>query len=146
MGIDIGFLWIGAVIVFVVIEAVTYQLVSVWFAVGSVGGLIAYMLGFGFGVQMTVFLILSVVTLLCLRPLSMKLLKPKGFKTNADSLVGKEVLITKAVSNVGASGEGKINGMTWTVRSEDGSDIDKGAVAVVKKIEGVKLIVERKGD
>ena len=143
---DIGFLWIGAVIAFVIIEAATYQLVSVWFAVGSVGGMIAYMLGFGFGAQMAVFLILSVITLLCLRPLSMKLLKPKGLKTNADSLVGKEVLITKAVSNVGASGEGKINGMTWTVRSEDGSDIDKGAVAVVKKIEGVKLIVERKGD
>ena len=143
---DIGFLWIGAVIAFVIIEAATYQLVSVWFAVGSIGGMITYMLGFNFGAQMAVFLILSVITLLCLRPLSMKFLKPKGLKTNADSLVGKEVLITKAVSNVGASGEGKINGMTWTVRSEDGSDIDKGAVAVVKKIEGVKLIVERKGD
>lgn len=143
---DIGFLWIGAVIAFVIIEAATYQLVSVWFAVGSIGGMITYMLGFNFGAQMAVFLILSVITLLCLRPLSMKLLKPRGLKTNADSLVGKEVLITKAVSNVGASGEGKINGMTWTVRSEDGSDIDKGAVAVVKKIEGVKLIVERKGD
>ena len=146
MGMDIGFLWIGAVIAFVIIEAATYQLVSVWFAVGSVGGMITYMLGFGFGAQMAVFLILSVITLLCLRPLSMKLLKPKGLKTNADSLVGKEVLITKAVSNVGASGEGRINGMTWTVRSADGSEINKGDVAVVKKIEGVKLIVERKGD
>ena len=143
---DIGFLWIGAVIAFVIIEAATYQLVSVWFAVGSVGGMITYMLGFGFGAQMAVFLILSVITLLCLRPLSMKLLKPKGLKTNADSLVGKEVLITKGVSNVNASGEGKVNGMTWTVRSADGSEINKGDVAVVKKIEGVKLIVERKGD
>ena len=143
---DVGFLWIGAIIAFVIIEAVTYQLVSVWFAVGSIGGMITYMLGFNFSAQMTVFLILSVITLLCLRPLSMKLLKPKGFKSNADSLVGKEVLITKEVSNVNASGEGKINGMTWVVRSEDDSELPEGSVAVVKKIEGVKLIVERKGD
>lgn len=143
---DMGFLWIGAVIAFVIIEAATYQLVSVWFAVGSIGGMIAYMLNFDFGAQMAVFLILSVIALICLRPLSMKILKPKGFKTNADSLVGREILITKNVSNVNSSGEGKINGMTWTVRSADGSEFNEGDVAVVKKIEGVKLIVERKGD
>ncbi|MCI5605657.1 MAG: NfeD family protein [Clostridia bacterium] len=143
---NLGVIWIIAIIVFAVLEAVTYQLISTWFAIGSVGGLVAYLLGFDFNVQMTVFLALSIITLCCLRPLSVKKLKPKGLKTNTENIIGKEVLITETVDNTKECGKGKIGGMEWTVRSDDNSVIPEKQLAVIEKIEGVKLIVKPKGE
>ena len=138
---DMSVIWIGAIIVFAVLEVVTYQLVSVWFAVGAVGGLITYLLGYEFNAQMAVFLLLTVIMLCLLRPLSMKHFKPKGLKTNVDGLIGKQILITEEVDNINGLGKGSVNGMTWTVRSIDGSKIAENTKATVEKIEGVKLIV-----
>lgn len=143
---DISVIWIAAVIVFVVLELATYQLVSVWFAIGAVGGLIAHLAGGDFTIQMIVFLALTVLTLCCLRPLSMKRLKPKGLKTNTESLIGDDVLIIETVDNIKAQGRGTVRGMTWTVRSIDGSVIPENTKAKVEKIEGVKLIVKAEGE
>ena len=136
--------WLIAVIAFIVLEAVTYQLVSVWFVIGSLAGLLAAALGANLMIQIAVFVIVSALMLAVLRPLSMKLLKPKGLKTNTDRLIGEDVLITKDVSNIQETGQGKIKGMTWTVRSETGEDIPENSVATVTRIEGVKLIVKKK--
>lgn len=136
--------WLAGIIAFVVLEAVTYQLVSIWFALGAVGGLVTAIAGAPFAVQMAVFAGLSVLFLLCLRPASKKLVKTRTERTNAESLIGQEVFITKDVDNTRETGEGKINGMIWSVRSADGSCIPENKTATVKEIKGVKLIVERK--
>lgn len=140
-GLTLGVIWFIAVIVFLVLEAVTYQLVSIYLALGAVGGLVMYILGFEFLPQMIVFLALSIIFLCLLRPISVKAMKNKTLKTNTDSLMGQKVYITKEVNNIEGIGEGKINGADWSVRSSDGSVIPEGATAVVEKIEGVKLIV-----
>lgn len=139
-------IWILGIIVFIILEAVTYQLVSIWFALGALGGLIASFTGVNFYVQMAVFIAVSFIFILCLRPVTMKFFKPKNVETNARSLVGKEVLITSDVDNIEGLGEGKIDGKVWTVRSVDNSAIAKGETAVIENIEGVKLIVKRKDD
>ncbi len=142
MNMTLGIIWFCAIAVFLLLEAATYQLVSVYLAVGAVGGLITYLLGFNFTVQISVFLILSVILICLLRPISLKMMKNKTTKTNADSVIGKRLVITHEVNNLAGSGEGKIGGTVWTVRSTDGSIIPEGSTAVVEKIEGVKLIVK----
>ena len=74
----------------IILEAVTYQLVSIWFAIGALGGMIAAFLGTNFYVQMAVFIVVSFICILCLRPLSMKFFKPRNVETNAQSLVVKK--------------------------------------------------------
>lgn len=139
-------IWLIGIILFVILEAVTYQLVSIWFAIGAAGGLVAAMCGTDFNIQMTVFVAVSVIALLCLRPLSKKAIKTNEVKTNIDSLIGREVLITQEVNNIQASGKGIVAGMDWTVRSADDTVITKDEVVLVEKVEGVKLIVKRKGE
>ena len=136
--------WIVAIVVFVIAEAVTYQLVTIWFAIGALGALVCSVTGISVPLQITVFLVLSIAALLILRPVSKKYLKGKTEKTNVDSLVGMDVLITENVNNITGAGKGKLCGMEWTVRSADNSEITAGETAVVEKIEGVKLIVSRK--
>ncbi len=134
-------IWLIGVIAFIILEAVTYQMVSVWFVIGAIGGLITSLTGVDFWVQMTVFLALSLVLLICFRPIAVKKLKT-DFKTNADAVIGKKVTITKETDNINGTGEGRLDGMVWTVRSESGKTLAVGDVAEVKKIEGVKLIVD----
>lgn len=137
-----GIMWLIAVAVFVVIEALTYQLVSIWFAIGAAGALVAFVCGAGLPVQIAVFVVVSVVMLAALRPASMKLVSKRRIKTNADELEGKTVLITEEVNNLMGTGAGRVGGMVWTVRSESDEVIPVGSSAKIVRIEGVKLIVE----
>lgn len=136
--------WLLLVIAFIIAEAVTYQLVSVWFAVGSVGALFASFVTDNVFYQLIVFTAVSVIMLALLRPLVKTKLKATGLKTNTESIIGKEIVITEDVDNTLSTGQGKINGMTWTVRSDNGVCIKKDTVAVVERIEGVKLIVKER--
>ncbi|MGN0683812.1 MAG: NfeD family protein, partial [Oscillospiraceae bacterium] len=96
----IGIIWLTAIVAFIILEAVTYQIVSIWFVFGAIGGMITYLLGADFYVQLIVFIAVSAILLSILRPLSMKLVKRQDFKTNSDSLIGKNILITQEVSNI----------------------------------------------
>ena len=140
------FMWLVALVVFILIEAVTYQIVTIWFAIGALGAAICAMMHGPLYLQIGVFFALSIILLCIMRPLSMHYLKSKDTKTNVDSLIGKQIMITETVDNLNGTGKAKLFGMEWTVRSDDGSKIDEGEIVIVKKIEGVKLIVERKVD
>ena len=67
------FVWIGLMVAFTVIEAVTVQLVTIWFAVGSLVALIANIAGANIVVQWLIFVAVSAVCLLATRPVVKKL-------------------------------------------------------------------------
>ena len=135
-------LWLIALIVFAVGEAITVGLTSVWFAVGALGALIGAGFGAALWLQVVVFLALSGVTLLLVRPLAKKFLTPRYQATNADRVIGATALVTEEIDNLKGSGLVNISGPVWTARSADGGRIKSGAVVSVLRIEGVKLIVE----
>lgn len=137
-----GLLWLAAIIVFIVLEAVSNQMISIWFVAGSVAAMIASIVGAGFWIQFVIFIAVSLVTLLGFRPVMLKMLKNPNLKTNADALIGKTILITEDVSNINGTGQGKINGLEWKVQTGTGAEIKAGSTAKIKSIEGVKLIVE----
>lgn len=142
---ELTIMWFIAVIAFIIIESITYQLVSVWFVFGAIGALIAAVAGAGLYAELIIFALISALFLLFLRPMSLKFVKNKTFKTNVDSIISENVLITEEVDNNVGKGQGKVNGLVWTVRSEDGSKIAKGEIAETIRVDGVKLIVRRKG-
>ena len=103
-------IWILGIIAFIILEAVTYQLVSIWFAIGALGGMIAAFSGVNFYVPMAVFIVVSFICILCLRPISMKFFKPRNVETNAQSFVGTEALFTSDVSEIQGLGDGNVDG------------------------------------
>ncbi len=139
-----GFLWLALAAAFALVEGLTVQVISIWFALGSVAGMIASFFGASVTVQVLIAVIISVITLLLFRGFVVKVLKPKNTRTNADSLIGKTIVVTEKVRNVFGEGAGKINGLEWKLKSEDGSDIEAGAEAEIKAIKGVTLIVAEK--
>lgn len=135
-------MWIVLAVVFAVIEAVTFQIVTLWFAVGAVGAIIANVLDASPLIQLIVFVAVSILTLVIARPYLKKFTKTKVQPTNADVCIGKQAVVTEEINNTLGTGQAKIRGIVWTARSEDeGTVIPKDTLVTVKRIEGVKLIV-----
>lgn len=134
--------WIAAVVFFIIVEAATVNMVSLWFVGGSLAALIAQMLGSPVWLQMTLFFAVSAALLVALRPFVKKYVTPNRTATNADMVLGREAYLTEAVDNLRGTGALKLDGKTWTVRSTDGTALPEGALVKIVKIEGVKLLVE----
>ena len=137
-----GIYWLAALIAFCVLEAVTAGLTSIWFAIGTLGALAANGLGLSIWVQIGVFLALSGLSMLLIRPLAQKLLIPGFSPTNADRIIGKTAMVTEEIDNILGSGLVSISGQVWTARSQNDTIIPAGKQVRVLRIEGVKVYVE----
>ncbi len=135
-------LWAALIIIFAVFEAVTAQLVSIWFVVGALISLISAFLGANFAVQIIIFIAISVLALVITRPLVKKYINPKKERTNADKVLGQVGIVMEEINNIQAKGQVKIDGKIWSARSLDNSVIPEGERVIIEKIEGVKLIVK----
>lgn len=134
-------IWMIVLVVLVVGEAVTVGLTFIWFAVGALAGLMVAIAGGEVWLQVVVFLVLSGLTLILVRPLAAKLLKTGYFPTNADRVIGKTALVTEEIDNVEGKGAVKISGQEWTARSEQDQTIPVGTEVRILRIEGVKVFV-----
>lgn len=135
-------IWVALLAVFVVIEAATAQLLTIWFAIGSFAALVSSFFTDSIVAQIIVFIIVSAIALAVTRPVVKKITKAKKQPTNADMYIGKQAVVTEDINNLEATGLVKVGGSVWTARSEsEGCTIPAGEHVTVVKIEGVKLIV-----
>lgn len=135
-------LWIILIIAFLIIEAGTVTLLTIWFAAGAAVSAVLALLKVPFGWQIGIFFVVSIVLLLTARPIFNKLLKQKT-STNKDSLIGTQTFVTEKINNLAQSGYVKINGVFWTARSVNDDVIECGELVEIKEIQGNKLIVCR---
>lgn len=136
--------WVAALVVFLIVEAVTAGLVSIWFVFGSLVALICAALGAAVWLQIFWFVIVSVATLVLTRPLVKRYVDSRSVATNADRSIGRAAVVTERIDNLAATGAVKLDGVVWTARStDDAIAIETGERVTVRAIEGVKLIVER---
>ena len=135
-------IWIIAIVALLIVEGLTAGLVTIWFAIGAVAALICQMLGAPLWLQLAVFLAVSFVTLVLTRPLAQKHLNNRTQPTNADRLIGRECIVTEVIDNVAGTGAVTVGGQVWTARCVSDVVVQPNARATVRRIEGVKLIVE----
>ena len=138
-----SWLWLGAAVLFGVVEALTAGLVSIWFVTGAAAALIGALLGAGTGVQVALFLAVSAAALAATRPLVRRFTKDGTVATNADRALGETAKVTEAIDNAASTGAVYVDGKTWTARSADGSVIPAGTVVEILRMEGVKLFVKK---
>lgn len=139
-----AFIWLLAAAALFVVEGMTAQMVSIWFAAGALFAIIPTLLGAPLWVQLLVFLMFSILFLFVIRPMVKDKISVKKQPTNADMVVGQTGFVTEEIDNVRGTGRVTAMGLPWTARTEDDGTIPVDTQVVVKKIEGVKLIVEMK--
>lgn len=136
------FFWIGLAVFALVVEAASTQLVSIWFAIGAIGGAISCIFTDNIIIQVFVFLVITVLALVSTRPL-VKRVKQKNstVKTNLDRVIGCEASLTKDITK-DQDGELKVLGDYWTAVSSNGTEIKSGTRVRVLEINSTKLVVE----
>ena len=104
--------WLGAAVVFGVVEALTAGLVSIWFVAGSAAALIGAFLGAGLGVQVALFVVVSAAALAVTRPLVRRYTAGKAVPTNLDRVLGDSGKVMETIDNENSSGACYVDGKT----------------------------------
>ncbi len=141
--INMAWVWLALAVVFIVIEVVTFTILTIWFAIGAIILIFLSFLPIPFVYQVLLFLIISTTLLVLTRPLILKKLESKKQKTNVDSLTGLTALVVKDILPF-EKGEIKINGIFWSAKSESNETIEKESECIILRVEGVTAIVEKK--
>lgn len=135
-------IWLVLLIVAIVAEVLTMGLTTIWFAGGALVAIFAAILNAPVWLQVVLFLVVSLVLLIFTRPVAVKYFNKDRIKTNAESLVGRQAIVTAEIDNLQGIGQVTVGTQEWSARSYDnGGRIPVGTVVDVLAINGVKLMV-----
>ncbi len=136
--------WLSLLVIFVVVEAFTMALTTVWAALAAIPMIFISRTALPFRWQLLIFVVLTIVLIVFTRPFAVKKLKLGQDKMNVSSMLGQEVLVVSAIESF-KKGEAKAkNGTVWTVTAEGSEEIAKDTVCVVTDVQGNTLTIKPK--
>lgn len=139
-------LWLGLFLTFLIVEAVTVDLISVWFAGGSLVALIAslFMGDDTLWIQILLALAVSLACLILTRPMLRKWReKHQEVKTNFDRILGSTGIVTERIDDLKGTGYVFVDGKDWMARTgKENLFVEPGTRVKVLRIEGAKIFVE----
>ena len=134
-------IWMAAVVVFLILELMTPTLIFACFVVGSVvSGIFSYFYPEAYYWQLGLFVAISIVLLPMTRTLAKKITKPSPQKSNIDALIGKIALVTKTI-DPDLGGQVRIEGEIWVATA--GQEIEENTKVKVVDVSGTKVHVEK---
>lgn len=136
--------WLILLALLIFVEIITLGLTTIWFAGGALVAFIVSLFYDNLLLEISLFLVVSLVLLIFTRPVVKKYFNNSRVKTNYEAIIGKEALVTATIDNDRAAGLAVVDGQEWSARSVDGTVIEKGTKVIVKNISGVKLMVRIK--
>lgn len=137
-----SYIWIGLFILFLIIEGITMDLVTIWFAIAALITYVVSLLGGPIWLQIALFLILSALMLVLVFPFVKNKLHVGSYRTNVDSLPGQKAVIT-ALIDFNKIGTASINGVIWSATGD--GRFEPGETVIIEKVQGNRLIVKKNG-
>ncbi len=134
--------WLIAAGVFFIGEILTVGFLVFWLGIASLIAMVVSFFTSNIIIQMTVFIISSVILILSTKPFVKKFMEKETLITNAFSLVGKKALVIQEIDTVKGTGQIKVGGETWSATCEEDAVISVNTEVKILKIEGVKAIVQ----
>lgn len=135
-------MWLVLGVILFVIEGLTVGLVCLWFGIGAIAAMLSTFIFTNIYIQWIVFIIVSLISLVLLRPLVKKSAYIPKTKTNASSLIGQKTILVESIEE-NKYGRLKFGDISWIAVSANGETIDKGEKVKVVSIDGNKLVVEK---
>lgn len=137
-------IWLVSVIVFAVIEMANASFFIIWFAIGSLGAMIASLFISSIAVQFFIFIIISTTLLLLTHKITKKFFHSKPiYKTNIDTVKNAQGIVIEEINNMKGTGQVKVKGEIWSALSASDEIIAMNASIIVSEVKGVKLVVNR---
>ncbi|TIH40673.1 NfeD family protein [Subtercola vilae] len=138
-------IWLALILIFLVVETLTLDLIFLMLAIGSVGGLVSHFLGAPFLLQIPIAGVIALLLIFSIRPPLLRRLRHGSdpTKSNVEALLGLEARVLAAVTT--ESGSVKLsNGDTWTARvfpNASALELLPGSLVYVKAIDGATALV-----
>lgn len=137
-------IWIAVIVIALVTEILTEQLVSIWFVPSAFIIAILSLCKLGIIWQILLFVILSIVGIVLSRIFLAGKRSNADTRTNTEALIGERCVVTERIDNFAECGQVKIKGQYWTARGYGENDVfEVGEALYVAAIEGVKLICKK---
>lgn len=133
-----SWLWLLLLIAFVIAEAITLNLVTIWFAVGALAALLVSVFSPVFGYQVLAFLAVSILCLLALKPLVSRFL-PRYDPKALDPHLGRTAQVISPIQP-NQPGRVRLDGVDWNARCT--MELPKGSLCTVIAVDGTTLQVE----
>ena len=136
--------WLIAAIVLVIVEICTAGFGALCFALGAAFSALVSGLGGSFTWQILVFVVVSLLTFIFLRPVVVRFLdkKSEDAKTNAEAIIGRKGIDSERIDASQHTGRVAIDGDDWKAVSEDGSVIEKGTDVEILKLDSIIVTVK----
>ena len=131
--------WLGIVIFLIFIEAITINLVTIWYIASALIAMLLSIFIKDFYIQFLVFVLLGTLLLITTRKYLVKIIGKTREKTNLDRVIGMTAIVTEEIKK-NQPGEVKVDGKHWTAISD--KTIKVNSTVKVLDIDGVKLKVE----
>ncbi|MFV0381310.1 MAG: NfeD family protein [Breznakia sp.] len=135
-------MWIVIFFSVCAIEATSLQLVAIWFAIGSFVCVFLAYLGVDIGIQLAIFIIVSIISMLLFRPYALRRLNVNRMKTAPENVIGKNGIVSTHIHGPEYMGRARVEGMDWAILVENKCELHPGDIIKVLRIDGVKLIVK----
>ena len=134
-------IWMAALVVFLVLELMTPTLVFACFVVGAfVSGIFAVFMPEAYYWQIGIFVGVSLILLPLTRSLAKKITKDSPQLSNVDALIGNVALVTKEI-DPDLGGQVQIKGEIWVAKSDE--HVPTGAKVTITSVSGTKVNVKR---
>ena len=136
--------WIIIAAVAIIIDIATSNFLFVWFAVGAIIAMLGSFIGLTFGIQVIIFLVISLITVSLGYPWAKKKFKNSTVRTPLmeEKYIGR---VMKAEENILERAKVKVDGIYWTVVNT-GEEINSGDNFKIIGIDGIKLIIKKEGE
>ena len=141
---QLGWIWIGVLVLAVIVEIITDNLVSIWFVPAATITTILDFAGLDWVWQLIIFLVISLIGIFLVRRLVSKRMKVNDEKTNIEAIIGEKCIVTERIDNYAGCGQAKVRGQIWSARGCNDDDVfEVGDILRIVAIEGVKIICKR---
>lgn len=135
-------MWLILAIILFIIEAVTINMVCIWFGIAAVASMLSTYVTSNIYIQWLVFIVTAIFSLLLFRPIAKKAVTSPKERTNSLSLIGRTARLTEEITEH-KRGRLTVGDISWTAVSSTGEHIAKGEKVKIISISGNKLVVER---
>jgi len=141
---EMAWIWLIVMVFMILLEIMSFNLVTIWFALGAFITIFVSLLTGNFAIQILSFILVTTVSLLATRKFMTKIKRTDPIKTNLDAVVGKMGIV---VDDIGKDNNGavKIDNKIWTAVSLENEYLAVGRKVEIVSIQGVKLMVKGEG-
>jgi len=135
------YFWLFAFLAFLGIEIITTGVFFfLCFSLGSLFAMMVSLVGASDYVSIIVFCVVSLVSVLFIRPVMKKYIDKKKIETNVDSLIGAPAVVLEDIKT-NKRGKVKVAGEIWLAISEE--EFNAGETVIIASIDGTKLVVKK---